>query len=152
MLAADVFADYFQILLLDRASSTDVSDAWDRHAVHDRAVAGGDVVAISTARNTHVPVTVGVYAARESVGLAAYDHAVECDLLLPSGVLLVAGPTDFLQAAEQLSVTPGRYRVLALLKGLSTVDDEGLEGADSYEFLLWPASEPAPLVVLKQAA
>lgn len=146
-LETPVFADYCQVLLLDVRSQADVSDRWDDLANARRLVAAGDALAILTARNTAVPVTVEVVAARVGVDPSAYDHVVEADLLVPSGVLVVMGVSDYLPDAKRLSVTPGRYRVLALSSGLADVSEDGLAGGDAYHLVLWPSDVPAPVVV-----
>lgn len=150
MLETTIFADYHQVVLLDQASRTDLSQAWDAQAYARRVVAAGDAVAISTARNTDVPVAVEVRAACSDVDVSEYDHAVECDLLLPSGVLLVAGVSDYLPNAVRLPVVPGRYRVLALSRGLREVRDDGLDGSDAYTVILCPSPVAGPVVVRKQ--
>jgi hypothetical protein len=151
-LETEVFADYFQILLLDARSETDTSDGWDDLATARRLVAAGDALAMLTARNTTVPVTVDVVPGRVAVDPSAYDHVVEADLVVPSGVLVVMGPTDYLPDAKRLTVAPGRYRVLACSSGLAEVSEDGLEGRDAYRFTLWPSDAPAPVMVGRQAS
>jgi hypothetical protein len=80
------------------------------------------------------------------------DHAIEFDLALPSGRLVLEGSGG--SGMEELRVPPGNYR--ARLSGNEfdaaaqwRYEDEG-NPADSYLLELWPASEERPPAELRR--
>jgi hypothetical protein len=74
---------------------------------------------------------------------------VECDLLVESGRIVVAGCTDYVPDAARIDVQPGNHRMRVSYAALGDVSDDGLSGSDHYRVQLW-RDTPAGLHVLKQ--
>lgn len=154
----DLFADYHQLYLEDRQAQRDdeTVEALDAriaqllsapaHARH-LGVAPG-IICLHTARNLTVPLEVELRDQAPTNDLAGWDRVVEASLSLPSGVLVLHGPTDYLPDAPHLPLPPGTYRVRAYFGGLDTLSPDGLEGADHYKVALWPGEEQEPTVLL----
>jgi hypothetical protein len=161
-----VCADYHQIYLEDALAHADEGggdgeervqrlDAWVAQVLSEAArerhlgVAPG-VVCLLTARARTVPVEVEIVAEAPSADFAGWDRVVEASLDLPSGCLVVHGPTDYFPTAPRLSLAPGPYRVRAYFGGGETVSPDGLEGADHYKAVLWPAPLREPLTLYER--
>jgi hypothetical protein len=139
-----LFADYFQIHLMDLRSNEDPGAAWTDEAV-DRMLAVGETWAgLGTLRNVTVPLTVHVTARAPDLDLGQYDHAVSGSISVPSGELVVLGCTDSLEEAEKLHVEPGMYELLYLASGIESITYESDPADDRYIVYLWPGSERSP--------
>ncbi|ONG46949.1 hypothetical protein BKE38_24690 [Pseudoroseomonas deserti] len=145
-----IFADYFHFLLQDAALRERPAVPWDDASLADGVVAMPGLLAFATARNMQVPVYVESLASEPALALDGVDHAVEASVE-SSGMLILAGGTDYLPTAARLPVAPGMLRVRLLCRGLDTLSEDGLAGEDSYRLLLWPASF-AEVAVLKRHA
>jgi hypothetical protein len=144
-----IFADYHQIYV---ACETGVMDFVAPRAAQgeiDGILAGAGFIAVATARNTTLPVVIAVLDDPPDTDLSAVDHVVECDLALPSGVVVVAGCTDYAPDAARLSLAPGLYRAQISTAGLSTLTADGLDGDDHYRIDLWLA-DPGGTTVQKR--
>ena len=73
--------------------------------------------------------------------LDGWDQVVQCNISIPSGKILVAGPTEDVQFAKRLEVRPGNYGMRIFWGGLDTVDELGFEGDDRYKIMMWPKTE-----------
>ena len=143
-----VFADYFQFYLWDAGMNPRAPEHYAPPDLKRRLKTGPNVVAILTARNMDVPVTVEIVEAEPSLDLAAWDHVAEASLRLPTGHLQLHECTG--GAVADFDITPGRYRIRLYQGGLDSIDNMGLEGNDRYHLVLWPAPH-AEVRVLKQA-
>ena len=161
----EVFADYHQVCVEDCQAQVDEGGddeervkridaritqllnkaAYERHL----GVAPG-IVCILTGRAMTVPVDVEILAEAPAPNFDGWDRIVEASLDLPSGCLVIHGPTDYFPTAPRISLAPGTYRVRAYFGGLGTVSADGLEGADHYRMVLWPAPQAEPEVLLNQ--
>ena len=112
-----LFADYHQFYLADTESETDYSGEITDAAMTERIVWKGDVLAVFTARNMEVPVTVELHGADA-------DHVVEAGLR-SSGTLVIAGCTDYLPTAARFSVPAGDLRARIVLAGPGTLSEDG---------------------------
>lgn len=95
-----------------------------------------------------MPLEVQVGATPPTSDLVGWDRVVEASLALPSGVLVLHGPSDYLPAAPHLTLAPGTYRLRAYFGGLDTLSSDGLEGADHYKVVLWPGAEQELTVLM----
>lgn len=160
-----IFADYHQIYLEDSqavqagagegevpdqqvtAIDTLVGQLLSPEAKARRVGVAPGVVAILTARNATVLLSVEVVSHPPSDDWRGWDRVVEASLDLPSGCLVVHGVSDYFPAAPRISLAPGTYRVRAYYGGLETVSSDALEGADHYKVVLWPAPAAQPVVL-----
>lgn len=150
----DVFADYFQFVLMDENCEDDFALVWTNEALA-RMLALGDTSACpGTLRNVNVRIEVHVHASKPQVDLDGYDHAVSASLLLPTGQLVVMGCTDYLPEAARLEVPPGPYQLLYLATGIESITYESDPADDRYIVHLWPGPprEPALLKHWRQSA
>jgi hypothetical protein len=143
-----LFADYFQFYLWDPGMNPKAPEDYTPPDLERRLKTGPNVVAIVTARNMTVPVTIEIVDAEPSLDIDAWDHVAEASLHLPTGRLQLHECTG--GAVADFEVAPGWYRVRSCHGGLDSIDSTGLEGNDRYHLVLWPAP-CAELRVLKQA-
>ena len=143
-------ADYFQIYLCDPAHEEDFATLWTNQSVDDRIVAMQNTVAFGTGRNMTVPVQVIQHRNQPEIAslIAAADHAVIAGLICTSGLLKLAGCTDYLPDAFALSIVMGPVGAAFLSFGLNSID--GLDGEDRYSLHVWPAEERPATTVLKR--
>lgn len=135
----NIFADYFQFYLQDEAVDGNLSDAWPDEAVARLLAFAPGTVGVGTVRNMEVPVTLEILASSPPTNATAYDHVVECPLLVVGENLVIAGCTDYFPGATRIPVTPGTYRVRVCFSGLDSVSEDGLDGDDRYHLQIWPA-------------
>jgi len=142
-----LFADYFQFYLQDERAKGDLSDAWTEQAVADLLALAPGTIGVGTVRNMEVPVQVEIAAAVPPIRLDGWDHAVECDIEVPSGRLVIAGCTDYFPDAARIPVEPGHYRARIRYGGFDTLSEDGLQGDDRYDIVLWKAPPGQPRVL-----
>lgn len=144
-----LFADYHQIVLLDGLATDFPPDVTHEDVQRRLGVSPGAVI-IQTARNMTVPVTVEILPeAPGSVDLTAWDHVTECDLMIQTGHVVVAGLTHILETSPHLPLVKGNHRVRVHHGKLDTLSVDGLDGDDHYIIMIWPG--PAEGVrILKQ--
>ncbi|MFE9783308.1 hypothetical protein ACFYPA_34855 [Streptomyces sp. NPDC005775] len=87
----ELFADYFQIHILDEGSGGDFSGVRTEQTVVDGLGVIDDALAIGTAVNDTVTVSVHVLADQPYDASDGFDHVVEASLHAPSGRLIVMG-------------------------------------------------------------
>lgn len=143
-----IFADYFQIYLRDDAHP-DLPDDYSPESLARRLIVGRHGVIMQTARNMTVPVSVEWHDRRPAPDLGLYQHVVEASFEAPTGWLVLAGLTDDEASAPRLAVRPGPVGIVAGQAGLDTLSDDGLDGADRYDVMLWQAEASVPLTVRK---
>ena len=142
----NLLADYFQFLLFDEDSEYDSLD-WSTDAVERMLAVGKDCASIGTLRNVTVPVELHLTAADPKPDLALYDNVSEGSVSIPSGQLVVMGCTDYQPDALKLQVAPGTYQLLALAKGIGTIQTEWDPADDLYVVYLWPGPIREPRLV-----
>lgn len=131
-----VFADYHQFYVQDGGVDPPAPDEWTGEDVARRAKVAQNVVVVCPLRNMAVSVEIQVHGQEPSIQWSRWDHAVVCELSLPTGQLQVHECTG----GELLkwSIQPGMYRVALLYAGLASISEDGLKGDDHYHVLLWP--------------
>jgi hypothetical protein len=144
-----LFADYFQFYIQDEMAIADISDAWDNEAFERMLATAPGVVAIGTARNMDVPVTLEIHDVAPDDDFATWDHVVEANLDVASGRIAIAGCTDYFPDAMRVELAPGSYRVRASYGALDQLSEDDLSGDDRYRLQLWPTA-PLPVRVLKR--
>ena len=135
----DVFADFNQFVVCDsNADWSDLPDRWTSDALDNMFVVGPGYVAIGTARNMHVPVTVRLFDRRPDPAPDRWDKRNEAEIDLASGEALVTGVTDNGVSGGRVQIPAGQYRLRALYSGLHSLSEDGLSGDDRYVVELWP--------------
>jgi hypothetical protein len=147
--AFEVFADYHQFYLWDRGMTDQAPTDYSEEDVRRRIKTGPHVVVIQPERNMTVPVELEVHDADPGFEPADWDHSAEASLHLPTGFLQVHECTG--GPVAEFRLEPGWYRVRSLHGGLATLDESGLEGADHYRVVLWPAPPEEVRVLLQWA-
>lgn len=149
MYSFEIFADYYQLYLMDDEQEPDYpSDVTDLDCSNMAKVAPY-IVAVYTARNMTVPLTVRVNTTEPEVNLDQWDHVVGCSVDVPSGKLVVIGCTDYLPDAQRLDLQPGTYQVRICYGNLDSLSANRLYGDDYYVVDLWQG-QTQELKVLKQ--
>jgi len=139
-----VFADYFQFIVQDEKSEDDFATIWSNEALDMALAVGKSAVCPGTLRNVDVPIEVQIFDSEPQVDLEAVDHAVEASLELPSGTIVIMGCTAYFPDAPRVNVSPGTYRVLSVMKGISSIKSEWEPADDSYVVYLWPGEHRKP--------
>lgn len=153
-----LFADYFQLHVMDENAEDDLGDAWTREAVSDALAVSEQMLGIGTAVNMHVAVTVELLDHPPDDDSDAFDHVVEAGIEVPTGRIAVLGCTDYLPDAARFEVPRGFVRVRASRANLADVRQPGQEGCDAPETVeqvhlrIWPAPHNAPAVIKRWTA
>jgi len=142
----NIFADYHQFYLEDGNSEADLTEIWDEQTSADMIATAPGAVGVGTARNYHVPVTVRMLDSEPEEDLGRWDHVTEASLAVPSGRLLVSGPTEW-PNVRRIAIKPGLYRARVHCANLESVAQNGIDGDDFYEVVLWPGAEEPPRVL-----
>ncbi|MFD8013888.1 hypothetical protein [Streptomyces sp. NPDC058955] len=148
----ELFADYFQIHVLDEESEGDFGDVWTDQTIRDGLAVTEDALAIGTAVNSTVAVGVHVLADRPDDDSDDFDHVVEASFHAPSGRLIVMGCTDYLADAARFDVPAGWTRARASRRNLAAAvrrleSYEGPEATEEVRLQVWPAPSSPPRVV-----
>jgi hypothetical protein len=134
-----IFADYFQIWLEDQhAASAQREFLFTDQHLSDRVWVDNGLIIMFTARNMLVPVEIQTLQAEPSGHLDSWDHVMETSIEIPSGHLEIFGCGGY--PGINLSLQPGNYRVRLCQAQLASLTQNGLEGEDYYQILLWPSS------------
>ncbi|MEU3597294.1 hypothetical protein ABZ714_00950 [Streptomyces sp. NPDC006798] len=153
MATLEIFADYFQIHILDERSEGDFGDVWNSQAVLDGLATIDDALAIGTAVNDTVTVNIHVLAHRPDDDSDEFDHVVEASLHTPSGRLVVMGCTDYLDDAARFDTPAGWTRVRASRRNTAAAavhwseSDEEPEATEEVRLQTWPAPHSGPRIV-----
>jgi hypothetical protein len=145
----NLFADYHQLYLQDEQADTDTPEDWGEQLTTQMIAVDQVIVGIGTARNMTVPVRVDLLATRPDDDFDGWDQVAEASLEVPSGQVVIAGCTDYFPEAKRLPVPPGSYRVRVYYGGLNTLSEDGLDGEDHYQVVLWPEKYRSPEVLKK---
>jgi len=147
----EIFADYYQFYLSDEVATFRLENIWhDPQSVLDMIDAGPGEVAVGTVRNFTVPVTVRIFDSDPEYNPDQWDHITEASLEITSDRLVVMGCTDYEPYAKRIAVEPGLYRVRVHYADLDSVAQNGLDGDDYIEVVLWQ-DEPVEPRVLKRS-
>lgn len=145
----DLFADYHQFYLQDEAVFGDLSESWTEKATDRLLAVAPGTIGVGTVRDMEVPVEVEVHDSEPTEGFDKWDHVNECSIDIRSGVVVIAGCTDYFPDAARICIPRGAYRARVFYGKLESLSNDGLEGDDHYRVVLWPGNHSAT-VVLKQ--
>lgn len=143
-----ICADYHQFYLEDEKSPHNTGGVWNEKTIGQMLAVEEGLVAVSTARNETVPVTIEIYDSEPSLELGNYSRANECSLEVTTDKIIISGCTDYLPDAERIKIEPGFYRVRVLYGNLESVTEEW-EGEDFYILQLWRDAEMREISTLK---
>ncbi|BDH06929.1 hypothetical protein [Streptomyces seoulensis] len=153
-----LFADYFQLHVMDEDAEDDLGEAWTQEAVSDGIAVSRRTLGIGTAVDMDVTVTVELLDRPPGDDSDAFDHVVEASIEVPTGRIAVLGCTDYLPDAARFEVPKGSVRVRASRTNLANVrlpDEEGYddpEGMEQVHLRIWPAPCSAPVVIKRWVA
>jgi hypothetical protein len=148
-----LFADYFQLHVMDENADDDLGDAWTEEAVADALAVAEQTLGIGTEVNMYVEVTVEVLDRTPVDVDDQSDHIAEASIAVPSGRVAILGCTDYLPDAARFDVPKGFVRVRVSRANLANVHQPGTEGhgvPEAFEQVrlqIWPAPHAAPLVI-----
>ena len=146
-----LFADFFQFYLQDERASGDLSNAWTEVAVTRMLALSSGTIGVGTVRNMDVMVSLKVFDKAPNLLEASNTiHQInECDLEMLSENLVIAGCTDYFPEAKRIKIGKGLFRVRIYYKDLDKINEDGLEGEDTYEIHIWPITEKRGLRIVK---
>jgi len=142
-----IFADYFQVVLMDERSGEPFPETWSADALDRMLVVGKSVASIGTLRNVDVPVEIQVLDAAPALDYSEWDHAVEGSIEVPSGSLVVMSCTGYLPDAPRVPIASGTYQLVFLARGLGTIDDEAGPADNLYRVCSWLGPAQAPNLI-----
>ncbi|MGA5816853.1 hypothetical protein ACPC54_03155 [Kitasatospora sp. NPDC094028] len=148
-----LFADYFQLHVMDENAEDDLGDAWTADAVSDALAVSEQTLGIGTEVNTFVDVTVELLDHPPGDAGEAFDHVVEASVEVPSGRIAILGCTDYLPDAARFDVPKGFVRIRASRSNLANVRQPGEDGPKAPEdteqvhLQVWPAPHNSPVVI-----
>lgn len=142
----ELFADHYQIHVLDDDSEGDLSLVWTDRAFLDGLGVAEDGLAICTDTNMIVDVGVEVLAQEPDDDSDDYDHVVEASVNLVSGRMVVLGCTDYLPDAARIDAPVGWTRVRVSRRNLAAAvfpdrdcEDEPEAVPQDIRLQAWPA-------------
>jgi hypothetical protein len=135
----DIFADYFQLYLMDDRADDDTSEIWTDEALDLKLAVAKNTVAVGTYRNIDVKFELEVLESEPQVDLNEWDHVSLGFVSFPSGRCAVYGCTDYLPDAKRIEFPKGNYALLSLAKGLDSITVEWEPADDLYKVILWPS-------------
>lgn len=133
----DIFADYFQLYLMDDEADDNTSEIWTDEALDIKLAIAKNTVAVGTYRNIDVKFELEVLESEPKVDLNEWDHASLGFVSFPSGKCAVYGCTDYLPDATRIELPKGNYALLSLAKGLDSITVEWEPADDLYKVILW---------------
>lgn len=136
----ELFADYFQLYLMDENAEDDTSEIWTDQALDAKLAVSENTLAIGTFRNVDVNFSVEIVAHEPTINLEDWDHASLGHVNFPSGKCAVFGCTDYLPDAKRIELPKGQYAALSLAKGLDSIETEWEDADDFYKVILWPST------------
>jgi hypothetical protein len=121
-----------------------------RHHPGSRALAlSRGLIDLMTAGQCHfkTPMLVEVRQHEPGDDRQQWDHEVDLDLDIPSGVLLLEGSGG--SGIQRIKVPQGRYRARVSGRRFVALGFAGANGNDSYRLRLWPSEEDTEPVLRK---
>lgn len=142
-----LFADYFQLVIMDEKSEEDFSSIWTDEAANRMLAVGDKAVCPGTLRNVDVDIEIDICSERPKINYSEWDNIAEASISIPSGTLVVMGCTDYLPEAMRIEMEPGDYQLLSLIGGIDSIRNEWEPANDLYKVILWPGSSREPQLI-----
>ncbi|NHN26111.1 hypothetical protein FIA58_010525 [Flavobacterium jejuense] len=147
----ELFADYYQFYIQDEKSESNLVDSWTDFAVDNMIAINDGIVGIGTVRNMDVAVTLRILESENTDNdFKKYDKVNECDLVVSSGIIVIAGCTDYFPDALRIPLENGIYRVRICYGNLDSLNENGLEGDDFYMVSMWKCQTRKELQIVKK--
>ena len=143
----ELFADYFQLLLIDASPESEAPTTWSKEAVAHMLTFGRNSVSLGTLRNVIVPFELHIHLSEPRFDPATFDHVVTGSLSVPSGELVVMGCTDSFADAARVKLTAGTYQFVYVVTGVDTITDESALAHDKYALHCWSGPTRQPLTI-----
>ncbi|MFC8124852.1 hypothetical protein [Streptomyces sp. NPDC057302] len=149
----ELLADYHQIHVMDEQSEGDPGGVWTEQTLLDGLGVTDGALAIRTAVNVTVAVSVHVLPQQPDDEGKDFDHVVEASLHLASGRLVVMGCTDYFPDAARFDMPADWIRVRASRRNLAAAVEadidsyESPETAEQLRLQAWPAQFSAPHII-----
>lgn len=143
----EIFADYFQFVLMDETSDDDFSEIWSKAALVRMLAVGDKALCPGTLRNIDVDVQINIVEQKPVIAHNDFDHIAEASINIPSGKLVVMGCSGYLPDAPRIDVVPGVYEALFAVSGINTITDEAESAEDKYTVYLWPGQQREPELI-----
>jgi hypothetical protein len=148
----ELFADYFQFYIQDEKVDGDLSDKWTTETVEQLLATTDGTIGVGTVRNMDVPVTIKTFET-EPPFLIDNEKVIgqinECDMEVSSGVIVIAGCTEYFRDAKRVKLKNGIYRARIYYCNLDKLSEDGLDGDDFYEIHLWKTDRKQDLKIIK---
>lgn len=136
----NLYADYFQVYLMDDEANDDASEIWTEQALDLKLGIAKNTLAIGTFRNVDVDFEVEIVEKKPQLNLAEWDNVSQGYLTISSGKCAIFGCTDYLPDAARITLPSGDYAAFSMAKGLDTITEEWEDADDYYKVILWPSS------------
>lgn len=136
----NLFADYFQVYLMDDEADDDTSEIWTEEALDLKLGIAKNTLAVGTFRNVDVDFEVEVFENEPQLNPVEWDNISKGYLSISSGKCAVFGCTDYLPDAKRINLPKGDYAVYSMAKGLDSITEEWEDADDYYKVILWPSS------------
>jgi hypothetical protein len=98
--------------------------------------------------NFRTPMLVEVWGQEPEDDRDGWDHEVDLDLDVPSGVLVFEASGG--SGSTTADVPSGQYRARVSGRGFTALGHAGADGQDSYRVRLWPRAGASPAVLRKR--
>ncbi|MFD3873268.1 hypothetical protein [Streptomyces sp. NPDC058623] len=135
---------------MDEEAEGDFGDAWTDQAVQDGLCVTDGGLAVGTAVNVTVAVSVHILGERPADDREDFDHVVEAGLHLASGRLVVMGCSEYFPDSARFDMPADWVRVRASRRNLAAAVHADIDSYDSPEttehlrLQAWPAPFSAP--------
>ncbi len=142
---ATVLADHYQFHLRDEGIVYVFPEQWAESALADRYLLATGCVAVATAKNYFVPVTIEIAEREPDIVQSDWDHIVECSVEFATGRIVLAGGPQTGRDAHTIALdSAGWWRVLVLSGNLDRNDPDTTD--DYYKVILWHRTQAEPMV------
>jgi hypothetical protein len=133
-----IFADYFQVFVTTEIVLDD-NPAWTdaEFTEHLALVETGFV--ISTFRNMEVKVKITCLNQKPVLEVPYDLMTEEHQIFIEKDELFIYGPSDYIGDIKKIKVNPGLYKYVVVFYNLSSISEDGLNGDELYEIILWEA-------------
>lgn len=118
-LTTKVHADFNRVNVYERRPDIDLLDPWTVQAMDDRIASGPGMIGLGTERAEPVSLEVHLLDTSPPDDSAEFDHVTDASVVVETGQLICAGPTDEEAPARRLELEPGTWRVRASHSGLA---------------------------------
>lgn len=139
----EIAADYHTFYIQGEGSQDHYEEMWNNSSVSNLFAVQPQTIGVCTIRENPVPVRVIVLAEKpDAHDFGDWDYVVEVVITIPSEMLTVFGPFDYLPDSIRIPLRQkGLYKVRLYYGKLNTVSDDELEGEDHYQIIVWPFQE-----------